>query len=121
MHYKHAALLLITASMASCVESEKDGPIYGEGLSFIATNAGSPDSKSYFGPGGETLYWSAYDNIGVYDYTSHPQALKSAERSANSLRETGQAPPSPTEGSGLGQAQLPEITISMHTIRNKAI
>ena len=66
MHKKHAALLLLTASLASCTGSEKEGPIYGKGLSFIATNGdSSPDSKSYFGPGGETLYWSAYDNLGV--------------------------------------------------------
>lgn len=71
MHKKHAALLLLTASLASCTGSEKEGPIYGKGLSFIATNGdSSPDSKSYFGPGGETLYWSAYDNLGVYNYTS---------------------------------------------------
>lgn len=71
MRRNYAALLLVTASVASCVRSEMEGPVYGEGLSIIATNGDdSPDSKSYFGPGGQILHWSAYDDLGVYDYTS---------------------------------------------------
>ena len=46
-----------------------EGPVH-KGLSLIATLAQEqPDAKSYFGPTGEQLYWSAYDDLGVFDYT----------------------------------------------------
>lgn len=69
MRKQIAAILIFAASASSCLRSEMEGPVH-EGLSLIATLAQEqPDAKSYFGPAGEQLYWSAYDDLGVFDYT----------------------------------------------------
>lgn len=70
MRKQIAAILIFAASASSCLRSEMEGPVRGEGLSLIATlSDDQPDAKSYFGPGGKQLYWSAYDDLGVFDYT----------------------------------------------------